>query len=291
MDAETIMSMPWYGWAGIGAGAFVALAAGSMRSWRKQLADDLVAYLGHHLPDWRVEARSTSKLVLRNDAGDAAEFSLFNLRDAASRVRGDAATQARAREELFATAVSAFQEQVALLARAPDPEGLLARVFPRVVNAGFKAGLPGGVTMPHRPLGDTSLLIVYVIDSTHAVAYIDDARMRALGMDEAALYARALANLRGLWPVEATRQAVENRNLVVTKALDTYDAARLLLLPERLRDDEAMAALIPDRDTLVLAPVPRDGDWSRLHRLARSTSGRELFDRALHVSPAGIRVA
>ncbi len=115
--------------------------------------------------------------------------------------------------------------------------------------------------------------------------------MASLGMDETALHSRAIDNLSRLWPVEATRQAVENRGVVVTKAHDSYDAARLLLLPERLRDQEEVAAQIPDRDTLVVAPVPADGDWSRLDRLARSTAGPELFAGALRVSAAGIRVA
>jgi hypothetical protein len=178
-----IVSLPWYGWAGIVVAALVMLVAGSMRAWRRQLVDDFVSYLGRHLPDWRVESRSNSRLVLRAAAGDVAEFSLYNLRAAASRVRGGAETQAPAREELFATAVAAFQEQLTLLARDADPAAMLERVFPRVVNAGFKAGLPAGTSLPHRALGNTSLFVVYVLDSANAVAYIDEDRMRSLGMD------------------------------------------------------------------------------------------------------------
>jgi uncharacterized protein YtpQ (UPF0354 family) len=274
----------------LGLGAFVTLGIASMLAWRRQLADEFAAYLTTHLPDWRIETRSSSRFVLRNGE-DAAEFSLLNLRSAAVQIRGDVAAQTKGRQELFATAIAAFREQVELLASKPNVPALLERVFPRIVNDSFLANLRDGTRIPRRALGNTSLHVVYVIDSAHAVAYIDAERMASLGMDETVLHSRAIENLSRLWPVEATRKAVENGSVVVTKALDSYDAARLLLLPERLRDQEEVAALIPDRDTLVVAPVPADGNWSRLDRLARSTAGPELFAGALHVSAAGIRVA
>ena len=55
--------------------------------------------------------------------------------------------------------------------------------------------------------------------------------------------------------------------------MDTYDAARVLLLPERLRADEEAAALIPDRDTCVIAPLPADGDWSELGKAREEPCG------------------
>jgi len=286
------MRLPWYGWVGLaGGGAFITLGFTSALAWRKRLVDDLIAYLDAHLPEWRVERRSSSKLVLRNGEGDAAEFSLFNLRAAASQIRGDAATQAAAREELFATSIAAFEEQVALLDGGSGTTELLARIFPRLATKDFLSRLPSSATMPQRALGDTTLSVVYVVDSPHAVAYVDEQRMHSLGASESDLYELALANLRAIWPIEATREALESRTIVVSKALDTYDAARLLLVPERLVDGEELAVLIPDRDTLVLAPVPANGDWNTLNRLASKNAGRELLPRALRVSRDGIRVA
>lgn len=285
------MAISWYGWVGGAAGAFVCVVASSLHAWRKQLVDELIAYLAKHLPEWRVESRSNSRLVLRKGDGDSAEFSLYNLRVAASKLRGDAEMQAKGREELFAISIAAFQEQMELLDNSVDPAVLLARLYPRIVNESFFASVPDSSTIPHRALGNTSLFVVYVIDSPHAVAYVDATRLTSLGVDEAALHARALDNLSRLWSVEATRKAVENGSVVVTKAFDTYDAARLLLLPGRLRESEEVAVLIPDRDTLVLAPVPSDGDWTQLDKLAKNRAGPELFNRALRVSAAGIRVA
>lgn len=290
MERGGIMNRPWYSWVGLGFGAFATLGILSMRSWRRRLANEFAAYLALHLPEWRIEARSTSRFVLRN-GDDTAELSLLKLRAAATRIGGDIATQTKARVQLFATAVATFREQVELLRSSRTVAARLERVYPRIVTDGFLARLPGGANMPRRPLGDTALYVVYVIDGTNAVAYVDADRMTSLGVDEATLHTHATRNLSRRWPVEATRQAVETGRIVVTKARDTYDAARLLLLPERLRADEEVAALIPDRDTLVVAPVPADGDWSRLDRLATAKAGAQLFARALRVSAAGIRIA
>jgi len=55
---------------------------------------------------------------------------------------------------------------------------------------------------------------------------------------------------------------------------------------------EWIAAAIPDRDTLFLAPVPPDGDWSGMKKVARTTgpTGYRLLDRQLKVGREGIEV-
>src|SRR2546430_11731574 len=45
------------------------------------------------------------------------------------------------------------------------------------------------------------------------------------------------------------RRALSGRELVTIKFMDTFDAARLLLVPEALEAGEALAAIVPDRDT------------------------------------------
>jgi uncharacterized protein YtpQ (UPF0354 family) len=284
------MHLPWYGWLGIAVVAYIAFIVYAGLAWQQKLSDDVAAYMAKHIPEWRVESRTRNAIVLRREDGEVAQFSLFNLRSAASRIPADANAES-AREALFATAVATLREQVELSATDADPAMLLARIYPRIVNESFIKQLPAEAALPRRALGSTSLSVVYVVDSANSVAYVDDQRLKALGVDEPALYQRALENLSRLWPENATREAVEGGNVVVLKAMDTYDAARLLLLPDRLRANEEVAALIPDRDTCVIAPLPADGDWSRLGRLAKNRAGPELYDRVLRVSPAGIRAA
>ena len=75
------------------------------------------------------------------------------------------------------------------------------------------------------------------------------------------------------------------------KSGDTYDAARLLLVQQHLEPGEEIAALIPDRDTLALMPVPENEDWSNLAELARTPGGdRILLQAPLRVTADRIEV-
>jgi len=49
-----------------------------------------------------------------------------------------------------------------------------------------------------------------------------------------------------------------------------------------------VVALIPDRDTLVLAMPPEDGDWSSLRKLAKNAAGEPLWREPLLVTREGI---
>ncbi len=109
-------------------------------------------------------------------------------------------------------------------------------------------------------------------------------------LEAAGLHALALENLRKNFPAEAVRKVVEQGEGTALKLGDSYDAARLLLVPEHLRDGEEVAALIPDQDSLVLAPVPGDGDWGRLREGEQMVlgHGHRLLDRPLRVSRTSI---
>jgi uncharacterized protein YtpQ (UPF0354 family) len=133
------------------------------------------------------------------------------------------------------------------------------------------------------------LAVVYVIDSPASATFVNAGHLEELGLDAEALHARALANLRKRSP--DLRAAIDQRALAVLKLQDSFDAARLLLLPDTLRDGEEVAAAIPDRDTLAVSPVPKDGDWSRLEKLARTPAGPPLYPHTLRVSRSGIRKA
>lgn len=74
----------------------------------------------------------------------------------------------------------------------------------------------------------------------------------------------------------------------VVRTLDTYDAARLLLVQDHLMPGESVAAIIPDRDTLVLVPLPRDDDWGPLRVLAGRPVREPLYDRPLRVTFEGV---
>ena len=98
----------------------------------------------------------------------------------------------------------------------------------------------------------------------------------------------AKANLARAFDSTAVRSALSDRSMNVVKTNDTFDAARILLVPQFLEPGESIAAVIPDRDTLVLTAVPADGDWSRLRKIAGVAAGDPLWREPLIVTREGI---
>ena len=88
-------------------------------------------------------------------------------------------------------------------------------------------------------------------------------------------------------------RVVEGKTANAVKAMDSFDAARVLLVPNHLREGEAVAAAIPDRDTLFLAPLPADGDWNGMRKLARTRggSGYHLLNQPLKITRDGFEIA
>jgi uncharacterized protein YtpQ (UPF0354 family) len=125
----------------------------------------------------------------------------------------------------------------------------------------------------------------------NSVAYLSSSQLAELGLDSAAALKIAKENLGRSFDSALVRSTVEKPNLNVVKALDTYDAARLLLVPALLKPGEALAAMIPDRDTLVLAQAPKDDNWDGLTKLARNAAGDPLFRKPIFVTSEGFSAA
>src|SRR5262249_52087011 len=112
-----------------------------------------------------------------------------------------------------------------------------------------------------------------------------------LGLDLEGVHELALKNLRLKFSPDLVTSVLRDNNMVAVKALDSFDAARLLLIPEQLDEGDEVVALIPDRDTLTLVPVPADGDWDSLRNLARIPASEHLLlDRPLRVRRGGFEV-
>src|SRR2546430_2628019 len=131
--------------------------------------------------------------------------------------------------------------------------------MPRLVTTDFSGALPdGGRLLPSRPLGNTGLRVAYVRDLAQRVQYLTRPHLEELGIEnDGELHELALANVRKIFDSDIVRSAVGG-NLIACKALDTYDAARLLLVPENLKAGESLVAAVPDRDTLALIAMPRN---------------------------------
>ena len=107
-----------------------------------------------------------------------------------------------------------------------------------------------------------------------------------LGLDDAGLDALALRNLASRTPEEIVQRALAGDMAMVCLG-DGHDAARVLAAAELLAEDQELAALLPDRESLVLAPVPEDGDWDAL---CEPLKGDALLRRPLMVTRDAVSV-
>ena len=199
------------------------------------------------------------------------------------------------RAAVYDTIVATIRDGATGLASL-DADAERRNVMPRLVTDDALAALrsqvaAGGKALPSLPSGVAGLSIVFVLDREASVAYLTGDLLAELKLtpDEALDVGRA--NLARTFGRDVVRSAVGSRNINVIKSCDSFDAARLLLVPGYLDAGESLVALIPDRDTLVLTTAPADGDWAGLRKLARAAAGDPLCAEPLIVTSAGIAKA
>ena len=168
------------------------------------------------------------------------------------------------------------------------------RILPRLVLPAFVEGRGAGVV--RRPVDGIGLYSVYCIDEKETVRFIPKEMLDSSGMDVEGLHALALSNLAARTQ-EAVRPmvrgALDENRMQVLKTADTYDAARLLLVPSQLREGESVIAHVPDRDTLSLMPPVADENRDRFVEMVRKVDrdpDRALLDLPIIVRPSGFEL-
>jgi uncharacterized protein YtpQ (UPF0354 family) len=158
------------------------------------------------------------------------------------------------------------------------------------VNPAHLVELQENGRVPAIPLENTNLSVVFVRDSKDAVAYILEENLVELGIDLPALRQRAADNLKKKTPDNFVRATLDKRTLAVFKSGDTFDAARLLLVPDQLGEGEDIVAIVPDRDTLVLVPMPEPSALAGLHKMASAVAGPPLCNQPIRVTQSGFEL-
>jgi hypothetical protein len=249
----------------------------------------ILAHLARYLQEREngAELRALGdRLELHFPGREPVEANFRNLRRAIFRAKAVAYHE---RAPVFERWLAVLHEFQAIGAPTLERDG--SRLLPRLVPAGFFAGLPPFASdMPRTPLGDTGLFVVYVLDNQRHVAYLTAKQLGQLGLTVEALHEKCLANLRARFSDEAVRKVLGASSIAAFKTGDTFDAARVLLVPSLLADGEALIALLPDRDTLLLAPLPGADGLAQLRALARKRSGDLLLDVPLKVTRAGFEL-
>lgn len=160
-------------------------------------------------------------------------------------------------EEIVDAHLATVRESVATHGTLPF-ETASPRILPQVKNREFlrvneQMGEGRGVVW--RPLVD-EIVVSYVLDSEHGMTYLTHADLAAWrkGADE--IHAIALENLRRRSAPLGGR-IDPSTGVQVIRTRDGYDAARVLILNELLKEArEDLLVGLPDRDTLMVMAVP-----------------------------------
>lgn len=283
-----MLGLPWWAWIVVLVilALFILSLAGRL-AYRRLVRREFVAFLKEQNAEYQVVGVEGDTLLLHSEENGQCQVYLGKLYAAIATLRGGTPEIRREVYEHFARSV---------LVQAPDSLDLEThgdQILPRLVHPAFFVNLPEGVALPRRPLQGTPLSVVYVLDHAENVMYLTVDHVAELGIEADELHELALRNLRPTFPAEAVRAAAEGQSASAIKRMDSYDGTRLLLVPEHLHEGEQIAAVVSDRDTLFLAPVPPDGDWGKLATLARtrpSPDAYPLLDRPLQVRSEGVEL-
>lgn len=279
--------MAWWKWPLLIVGGFVAAAWVALKSYRRSVRKNLVRYLRENHPEIEIVSEHSDHMIFRMGKVNNGRMNLHNLFSQIAAAKAKTPEDERA---IFKTFVTALMENLERLSRPMSLESDGGFLLPRLVDGATLASLQAGAKVVHQPLAGTGLSVVYVRDSEKAVSYLHETALAELQLDISALHERALANLRKKTSADFARGALDGNSLLLLKLGDTFEAARLLLVPEQLRDGEALAAVIPDRDSLGIAPVPSDGNWTGLAKLSRTAAGPRLLPRPLKVTQNGFEL-
>ena len=279
--------IPLWFWLLIVALFFMVMPRLALSNFRRTVRTELIAYLRENFEGMEISEDGETALNLKPREGGDVRLNLLNLY---KEIAGLRPHTKEARREVFHKFTAVLSQMDDLDSISIETHG--DRVLPRIVGPSFLAQAEGESKMPHRPIGFTGLYTAYVFDSEHHVAYISRDHAEELGLNDIQLHELALANLRKLFKVEEIEPARgENGSMTLLQNPDGHDSARLLLLPELLKEDEVLAAILPDKNTVILAPAPEDNNWMTLHALTAAGGDEPFFDHALKITHHGIEMA
>ena len=282
--------LPWWAWVILVVLALAWLLLFLGMSWRRGIRREFVAFLKEKFAGLKVVEEHM--LYLRVEGGKGFDEGLVNLGGLYHAIGQPEVRTPADRREAYEKYLEVLREGVAVSSRKLDPQQDAGRIMPRLVTREFFAGEPALAGAPNVPLGQTGLYVVYVLDGDPSVVYLTREHLKDLEMNDAELGATAMENLWRTSPFEhLVRDAVEKEMTVSVKQLDTYDAARLLLLPDLLKDGEELFAAAPDRDTLVFTRAPQSGKVEAMEGMLTPLSDKLLLARVLRVTNRGVELA
>lgn len=271
--------MPGWLWVVLALLALLFLKARSFitrfRRMCRRTRDELTDLARQEYPAVQVLREERGNLVVR--CGE--EERVWELADLYSRVAKlpGMGTDPDARRRLY--------RQEARTMFAPKVDGPLTRALhgalikPQLLPPDGADSLPAGILSV--PVPGLGLKMAYVVDVPQGGRYLTEQDREELAFSPTELQELALANLGQEFPRDLLAQPLTANSGSALQFADGFDAARILLLPSQLRPGEALIAMIPHRDLLLLLPAAMEEDPDRL------AQGLDLLDNEHH--PALLR--
>jgi uncharacterized protein YtpQ (UPF0354 family) len=284
-----MFGLPWWAWLLIALPiAVVAVVWFSWKSYRRDVRRGFIQYLQERDPTTEVLIEHEGCVVIKNSSVDEVQFYLRKLYVGIAQLKTDTP---EGRREVFAEFYDSLMEHAATANQTLSEEEHGSRIMPRLVRPETLAAMQERAPLPHLDLADLGLAVVYVLDAEKSVMFLTQNHANELGLGLEGLHEKALANLREQFSCAIVQGVLKERTLALCKSADTYDAARLLLVPDCLEEGQELLAHIPDRDTLALISPPENNDWAAAAKLSLPPGGEHrLLDRPIRVSREGFRV-
>lgn len=249
----------------------------AVRQWELQVREDFLSCLRQSQPTFEILECSDEELKFRESILGEGLLRFASLYQAIANL--DPCTEA-ARADVFEGRCGALAESRQPFSFSTQGD----QVLPRLLSAEESKGAL------RRPLAGTALFIGYVVNREHSMAMLREESAASLGIDPDELHQRALSNLApAATPIaDAVREVLEGGGSVAFLDMTHTAATCALLIPGCLREGEAIGIAIPDRESLILAPVPDDGDWSSLAEVPPGEgAGHLISDVPFRVTAAG----
>lgn len=263
------------------------------RKMCRTVRGEIGLYLREQHPEFEVVGERQGNLLVRCRDGAERIWEMADVYAAVGRLPGMGADPA-ARKGIYAHAV----EQ--LLHPQPDRSQPLSMsthgdwIRLHLVTEEFHKQAAAPSVLLHTPVpGLDGLLAVYVLDLVDGPYYLSEQDRSLLGIDAAEMHRLALEHLRRDFPRQLVNDVLTGGNPSAIQFQDSFNAARLLLIPEFLQEKEELLALIPHRDMLVLLPAATRQEPNKLDQAMQTLAcgnHPRLLDRPVRVTRDGYEV-
>jgi hypothetical protein len=267
--------------------SFYARFRGMCRAVRGELTE----YLKAEYPEVQVVGEQQGNLVLRMADGGERVFEMADVYTAVAQLPGMGQDPA-ARTRIYQQAAAALLPAPPASSRPLAPATHGSRIKPQLVRPETVTPSEPGPGVLQTPVPGLELVVVYVLDLPGDSRHLTEQDRAELGTEVAEIHRLALDNLRKDFPRQMVTDAVAGESGTAIQFGDSFDATRLLLVPECLQTGEELAALVPHRDMLVLLPAAFLQDHEKLREAVGllDCDHPPLLGRPVHVTPDGFNL-